>query len=148
MRAITPKFNTPAPHSHLRPCNTNESHGTGERKWLNLGPSGLDMNGCVLSYFEGTANIHSYTSCTCHGYQFNCTAFPSIPPSGNPPQLSAPIKLSIRLDSFQTLIVWSRGYKLFICLITYLLDPCCSVDVFLQWTPLRGEIRTTNSSVY
>ncbi len=70
------------------------------------------------------------------------------PPSGNPPQLSAPIKLSIRLHSFQTLIVWSRGYKLFICLITYLLDPCCSVDVFLQWTPLRGEIRTTNSSVY
>ncbi len=34
------KFNTPAPHSHLRPCNTNESHDTGERKWLiglNLG---------------------------------------------------------------------------------------------------------------
>ncbi len=28
------KFNTPAPHSHLRPCNTNESHDTGERKWL------------------------------------------------------------------------------------------------------------------
>ncbi len=25
------KFNTPAPHSHLRPCNTNESHDTGER---------------------------------------------------------------------------------------------------------------------
>jgi hypothetical protein len=28
------KFNTPAPHSHLRPCNTNESHDTRERKWL------------------------------------------------------------------------------------------------------------------
>ncbi len=28
------KCNTPAPHSHLRPCNTNESHDTGERKWL------------------------------------------------------------------------------------------------------------------
>ncbi len=28
------KFNTPAPYSHLRPCNTNESHDTGERKWL------------------------------------------------------------------------------------------------------------------
>ncbi len=22
--------------------------------------SGLDINGCVLSYFEGTANLHSY----------------------------------------------------------------------------------------
>ncbi len=28
------KCNTPAPHSHLRPCNTNELHDTGERKWL------------------------------------------------------------------------------------------------------------------
>ncbi len=26
--------------------------------------SGLDINGCVLSYFEGTANLHYYTSCT------------------------------------------------------------------------------------
>ena len=26
--------------------------------------SGLDINGCVLSYFEGTANLHWYTSCT------------------------------------------------------------------------------------
>ncbi len=32
------KFNTLAPHSHLRPCNTNESHDTGERKWL-IGPN-------------------------------------------------------------------------------------------------------------
>ncbi len=24
--------------------------------------SGLDINGCVLSYFEGTANLHYYTS--------------------------------------------------------------------------------------
>ncbi len=32
VRAINTKFNTPAPHSHLRPCNTNESHDTGERK--------------------------------------------------------------------------------------------------------------------
>ncbi len=24
--------------------------------------SGLDINGCVLSYFEGTANLHCYTS--------------------------------------------------------------------------------------
>ncbi len=26
--------------------------------------SGLNINGCVLSYFEGTANLHCYTSCT------------------------------------------------------------------------------------
>ncbi len=26
--------------------------------------SGLDIHGCVLSYFEGTANVHCYTSCT------------------------------------------------------------------------------------
>ncbi len=26
--------------------------------------SGLDINGCVLSYFEGTAILHCYTSCT------------------------------------------------------------------------------------
>ncbi len=26
--------------------------------------SGLDINGCVLSYFEGTAYLHCYTSCT------------------------------------------------------------------------------------
>ncbi len=25
--------------------------------------SGLDINGCVLSYFEGTTNLHCYTSC-------------------------------------------------------------------------------------
>ncbi len=30
----------------------------------NFVASGLDINGCVLSYFEGTANIHCYTSCT------------------------------------------------------------------------------------
>ncbi len=29
-----------------------------------LWPVGLDINGCVLSYFEGTANLHCYTSCT------------------------------------------------------------------------------------
>ncbi len=41
------RFNTPAPHSHLRPCNTNESHDTGERKWL-IGPN-LDFftQGCT-----------------------------------------------------------------------------------------------------
>ncbi len=26
--------------------------------------SGLDINGCVLSYFEGLGNLHCYTSCT------------------------------------------------------------------------------------
>ncbi len=26
--------------------------------------SGLDINGCVLSYFEGTENVHCYTNCT------------------------------------------------------------------------------------
>ena len=26
--------------------------------------NGLDINGCVLSYFEGTANLHCYTGCT------------------------------------------------------------------------------------
>ncbi len=35
------KLNTPAPRSHPRPCNTNESHDTGERKWL-IGPN-LDI---------------------------------------------------------------------------------------------------------
>ncbi len=25
--------------------------------------SGLDINGCVLNYFKGTANLHCYTSC-------------------------------------------------------------------------------------
>ncbi len=35
------KLNTPAPHSHLRPCNTNESHDTMERKLL-FGPN-LDI---------------------------------------------------------------------------------------------------------
>ncbi len=48
--------------------------GTGELQFIE-GPfslrgvltfvaSGLDINGCVLSYFEGTANLHCYTSCT------------------------------------------------------------------------------------
>ncbi len=31
----------------------------------------LDINGCVLSYFEGTANVHCYTSCTLT--TFNCS---------------------------------------------------------------------------
>ncbi len=41
LKSDNTKFNTPAPHSHLRPCNTNESHDTGERKWL-IGPN-LDI---------------------------------------------------------------------------------------------------------
>ncbi len=31
---------------------------------LHFVASGLDINGCVLSYFEGRANLHCYTSCT------------------------------------------------------------------------------------
>ncbi len=34
------------------------------RGLLTFVASGLDINGCVLSYFEGTANLHCYTSCT------------------------------------------------------------------------------------
>ncbi len=26
--------------------------------------SGLEINGCVLSYFEGTVHLYCYTSCT------------------------------------------------------------------------------------
>ncbi len=53
--------------------SADESHDTGERKWLigpnlwgvlTLWPAVLDINGCVLSYFEGTANLHCYISCT------------------------------------------------------------------------------------
>ena len=31
---------------------------------LTIVASGLDINGCVLSYFEGIANLHCCTSCT------------------------------------------------------------------------------------
>ncbi len=31
---------------------------------LTFEASGLDINGCVLSYFERTAHLHCYTSCT------------------------------------------------------------------------------------
>ncbi len=34
------------------------------RAVLTFVASGLDINGCVLSYFEGIANLHCYTSCT------------------------------------------------------------------------------------
>ncbi len=33
------------------------------RDVLTFVTSGLDVNGCVLSYFEGIANLHCYTSC-------------------------------------------------------------------------------------
>ncbi len=34
-------------------------------RWvLTFVASGLDINGCVWSYFEGTANVYCYTSCT------------------------------------------------------------------------------------
>ncbi len=32
--------------------------------WLTFVASSLDINGCVLNYFEGTVNLHYYTSCT------------------------------------------------------------------------------------
>ncbi len=34
------------------------------RSVLTFVASVLDINGCVLSYFEGTADLHCYTSCT------------------------------------------------------------------------------------
>ncbi len=34
------------------------------RSVLTFVASGLDINSCVLSYFEGTANLHCYRSCT------------------------------------------------------------------------------------
>ncbi len=40
--------------------------------------SGLDINGCVLSYFEGTANLHCFTSCTLttlHCSKVSCIQF-------------------------------------------------------------------------
>ncbi len=72
VRAITPNL------THLLPIHTWDlvtvtSHMTHrERKWLidstrgvlTFVASGLYINGCVLSYFEGTANLHCYTSCT------------------------------------------------------------------------------------
>ncbi len=33
------------------------------RDVLTFMTSGLDVNGCVLSYFEGIANLHCYASC-------------------------------------------------------------------------------------
>ncbi len=95
-----------------------------------------------------------------HSHQSNCTAFPSIPlalhlhciiithtwpPSGNPPHLLRPISSPAKQHSLHLLTVWTRGYTLFICLITHLLDLCgCLPPV----DSTKGEIRTTNSSVY
>ncbi len=39
-------------------------HPYSHRGVLTFVVSGLDINGCVLSYFEGTANLHCYTSST------------------------------------------------------------------------------------
>ncbi len=36
----------------------------------------LDINGCVLSYFEGTANVHCYTSCTLDTLHCSKVSFP------------------------------------------------------------------------
>ncbi len=37
--------------------------------------SSLDINGCVLSYFEGKANLHCYTSCTLTTLHCNTVSF-------------------------------------------------------------------------
>ncbi len=37
--------------------------------------NGLDVNGCVLSYFEGTANLHCHTSCTLNTLHCNKVLF-------------------------------------------------------------------------
>ncbi len=37
--------------------------------------SSLDINGCVLSYFQGTANLHCYTSCTLTTLHCNKVSF-------------------------------------------------------------------------
>ncbi len=42
----------------------NGGHAFSLRGVLTFVASGLDINGCEFSYFEGTANIHCYTSCT------------------------------------------------------------------------------------
>ncbi len=40
--------------------------------------SGLDINVCVLSYFEGTANVHCYTSCTTHYFTLYQSVISSV----------------------------------------------------------------------
>ena len=50
------KLNTPAPHSHLRPCNTNKSHDTGEGKLL-IGHS-LDNTNESHVTGEGKFSLH------------------------------------------------------------------------------------------
>ena len=67
---------TPAPSSHLRLVTLTGLMTPGRENGY-LGPiwtlslrglftfavSGLDINGCVLHYFEGTAHLPCYTSC-------------------------------------------------------------------------------------
>ena len=63
---------TPASHSHLRPCNTNESHDMAD--WAQFGHFHLGMYLLLLPavqtlmavcwVFEQTVNLHCYTSCT------------------------------------------------------------------------------------
>ncbi len=38
--------------------------------------SGFDINGCVLNYFEGTANLHCYSSCTLIALHCSKVSFP------------------------------------------------------------------------
>ncbi len=74
VRAITPNLTRLLP-IHTWDLVTLTSHMTPGREnspiWkfslrgvLTFVASDLDINGCVLSYFEGTANVHCYTSCT------------------------------------------------------------------------------------
>ncbi len=37
--------------------------------------SGLGINGCVFSYFEGTAKLHCYTSCTLTTLHYSKVSF-------------------------------------------------------------------------
>lgn len=45
--------------------NTHQLHNVVmEKLILTFVPSGLDINGFMLSYFEGTTNLQCYTGCT------------------------------------------------------------------------------------
>ncbi len=52
------KFNTPAPHSHLRPCNTNESHV--------LHPQDVFVVlKCIVGVFSRPLGVVMFTLCVC-----------------------------------------------------------------------------------
>ncbi len=58
-RSLISTSSVMAKYWHFRPNWTFSLRGV-----LTFVASGLDINGCVLSYFEGAANLHDYTSCT------------------------------------------------------------------------------------